>query len=98
MPNNIELVAGYGLTQQYYEGRQQYSSTSLITLKEFQNNVDKIDKETIDQILSGDKNCITREMVKIKPEIKIYHDIIPLLNTMMGIMKKQEEKIESLMD
>ena len=45
------------------------------------------------------KNCSDRlgkAYTEIPHEIKIYDDIMPIFNTMIGIMKKQEFEIDSL--
>ena len=62
----------------------------LITLDQFKNNLSKIDDET--------KNNFTRkkEFLEIKPEIKVYDDILPIFRTMIGIITKQQEEINIL--
>jgi hypothetical protein len=37
-----------------------------------------------------------KNLVEIKPEIKIYQNIIPIFGTMIGIMKKQQSQIDEL--
>lgn len=81
--------------------RQQLQDPQFITLKEFQNNLKKIDNQSIDLILRGahastNGPIISKQMVYVKPEIKIYDDIIPIFTTMMSIMKKQGEEIQKL--
>ena len=81
--------------------RQQLQDPQFITLKEFQNNLKKIDNQSIDLILRGAQPTtngptISKQMVYVKPEIKIYDDIIPIFTTMMSIMKKQGEEIQKL--
>ena len=76
--------------------QQNYRSVNHITLKEFIDNMDKVDEETKKiYTLEGDKRN-GKELVTIKPEIKIYHDIIPIFTTMIGIMKKQQDEINML--
>jgi len=81
--------------------RQQLQDPQFITLKEFQNNLKKIDNQSIDLILRGAQPTtngptISKQMVYVKPEIKIYDDIIPIFTTMMSIIKKQGEEIQKL--
>jgi hypothetical protein len=66
-------------------------TTELITLKEFQNNISHIPPANISP---ANKNAT--DLIKIKPEIKMYDDIIPIFATMMGIMKKQQDQINML--
>jgi hypothetical protein len=65
--------------------------TKLITLKEFQNNISHIPPANISP---ANKNVT--DLIKIKPEIKMYDDIIPIFTTMMDIMKKQQDQINIL--
>jgi len=89
MPNNAE-IAEYirGTTRQMHKDKK-----SFITLKEFQNNLKNITDKTKE--LFGNKlghgGRGRKDLIEIKPEIKIYTDIIPMFTTMIGIMKKQQE-------
>tara|TARA_B100000795_G_C22651692_1_gene380531 strand:+ start:253 stop:864 length:612 start_codon:yes stop_codon:yes gene_type:complete len=67
----------------------------LITLEKFKDNLSKTDDTTIKKCLYG-RRPWNKEFVEIKPEIKIYDDIIPIFSTMIGIMKKQQEEIKEL--
>lgn len=82
-----------------------------ITLGEFQKNLDLIGEETKATLLKcGLSSCLplknrrtnvqyletAKEQLLIKPEMKIYSDIVPLFRTMIGIMEKQQKEIENL--
>lgn len=67
----------------------------FITLEKFKDNLSKIDDTTIKKGLSDCKPWDKR-LVEIKPEIKVYDDIIPIFSTMIGIMKKQQQEIKEL--
>lgn len=53
----------------------------------------KLDNETHQKYLNDRRKKI---LVEIKPEIKIYDDILPIFRTMIGIITKQQEKIYKL--
>lgn len=91
------------------EKKQKFSreARNKITLGEFQNNLNLIDEETKATLLkygipsNQHRGNITpyeraREQLLIKPEMKIYSDIVPLFRTMMGIMQKQQREIDEL--
>ena len=80
-PNNIQIVHQYN--KDYNDGCNKF-----ITLEKFKDNLSKIDDTTIKKA--------NKKFVEIKPEIKIYDDIIPIFSTMIGIMKKQQEEIKEL--
>ena len=69
-----------------------------ITLKEFKNNLCIVDEDVKFNKLNSIKLDYIRNkrLYEIKPEIKIYDDIIPIFSTMIGIMKKQQEEIKEL--
>jgi len=66
-------------------------SIKLITLEKFKANLNKVDNETKNRCLN-DRNG-QKILVDIKPEIKIYDDILPIFRTMIGIITKQQEEI-----
>jgi len=66
-------------------------SEKLITLEKFKANLNKVDIETKNRCLN-DRNG-KKILVEIKPEIKIYDDILPIFRTMIGIIAKQQEEI-----
>lgn len=76
-------------------GRLTYQDEQLITLKEFTDNLKNVSVEK-KALYSWCKGGINKELVTIPPEIKIYNDIIPLFTTMIGIMNKQQRKIDKL--
>lgn len=65
-----------------------------ITVKEFKNNVSSICEENKKKLLNNMDG--SRLDLELKPEIKIYDDIIPLFRTMIGIMAKQQRDIDEL--
>ena len=67
----------------------------FITLEKFKDNLSKIDDTTIKKGKHGSKPW-DKKFVEIKPEIKVYDDIIPIFSTMIGIMKKQQQEIKEL--
>ena len=69
-----------------------------ITLKQFIDNLNKVDDATKESFCNRRSNNGRNEknLVEIKPEIKIYHDIMPIFGTMIGIMKKQQSQIDEL--
>lgn len=92
-----------------YEKKSKYqrhkNEQRKITLGEFQRNLDLIGEETKATLLKsgglhqqGYKTTleIAKEQLLIKPEMKIYSDIVPLFRTMIGIMEKQQREIDEL--
>ena len=82
-----------------------HDTRKKITLGEFKNNLNLIDEETKATLLKygipSNRGNISsqeraREQLLIKPEMKIYSDIVPLFRTMMGIMEKQQREIDEL--
>lgn len=67
----------------------------LITLKEFKNNLNKVDEETIAAGPLSNKKW-SKHLIEIKPEIKLYDEIIPIFNTLISIITKQQEEIDML--
>ena len=69
----------------------------LITLEKFKDNLSKKEDRSINTTTHHyHKRPWNKELVEIKPEIKVYDDIIPIFSTMIGIMKKQNQRIEEL--
>ena len=66
----------------------------LITLKKFKDNLSKINDETKNYFTSRGK--LEKRLVEIKPEIKIYDDILPIFRTMIAIIAKQQDEINNL--
>ena len=66
----------------------------LITLKKFKDNLSKINDETKNYFTSGE--YARKRLVEIKPEIKIYDDILPIFRTMIAIISKQQDEINNL--
>jgi len=69
-----------------------------ITLKEFKNNLCIVDEDVkFNKLNSIELDYIrNKRLYEIKPEIKVYDDIIPIFSTMIGIMKKQQQEIKEL--
>jgi len=66
-----------------------------ITLEKFKDNLSKVTKEIKDKChMRG--NRLGKSYIELPQEIKIYDDIIPIFTTMIGIMKKQDARIEEL--
>ena len=68
----------------------------IITVREFKNNINTFSKETIQLCSAVDRSNNLRKQIELKPEIKIYDDIIPLFRTLLGIMEKQQMEIDEL--
>tara|TARA_B110000967_G_C18876657_1_gene558696 strand:+ start:1095 stop:1682 length:588 start_codon:yes stop_codon:yes gene_type:complete len=66
------------------------SNNIKISLKEFVNNINELDKDT--------KNLFQRKvkLVTIPPQIKIYDDIIPIFDTIFSVLKKQQEQLDKI--
>lgn len=67
----------------------------LITLEKFKNNLSKADEET----LTGGpakKDKWPKNLIEIKPEIKIYDELIPIFKTLIGVITKQQQEIDIL--
>ena len=54
-----------------------------------------IDEETIAAGPMSNKKW-SKHLIEIKPEIKLYDDIIPIFNTLISIITKQQEEIDML--
>ena len=69
-----------------------------ITLEEFKNNLCIVDEDVkFNKLNSIELDYIrNKRLYEIKPEIKVYDDIIPIFSTMIGIMKKQQQEIKEL--
>ena len=66
----------------------------FITLEKFKDNLSKIDDETKNHFMSG--SYARKHLVEIKPEIKIYDELIPIFRTLTGIIIKQQQEIDIL--
>lgn len=86
MPNNIEKNP-YATDQ---------SRKGQITVSEFIDNISHLSEQKIpeghEQIYKGNDKILTT----IPREIKIYHDMIPILTTIMGVLDKQQKEINNL--
>ena len=76
--------------------RDHFHEPLIITVKEFKNNINTFSKETIQLFSAVDRSGDWRKKIELKPEIKIYDDIIPLFRTLLGIMEKQQMEIDEL--
>jgi hypothetical protein len=95
MPNNIELNhekerllnnAGAGTLQQQIRDRPQ------ITLTEFMDNISVLSEDRCRSYWSSPN----KKLVNIPHHIKIYHDIMPIFATMIGLIQKQQNEIAEL--
>ena len=85
MPNNIER-------NPYATRDKNWMPT--ITLLEFIKNISHLsEQERQQQINYGGYN---KKLLTIPREIKIYHDMIPILITIMGVLDKQQKEINNL--
>jgi hypothetical protein len=66
-----------------------------ITLEKFKDNLSKVRQEIKDKCHIRDPR-LGKSYIELPREIKIYDDIIPIFTTMIGIMKKQDARIEEL--
>ena len=71
------------------------ANEKFITLDKFTNNLKHISDETKAQYNGKNRK---RCLVTVPPEIKIYNDITPILTTMLGVMKKQQDEIKNLQE
>ena len=67
----------------------------FITLEKFKSNLSKVDQETLTGGPSY-KDKWPKNLIEIKPEIKIYDEIIPIFNTLINIITKQQQEIDML--
>ena len=68
-----------------------------ITIKEYMNNLSEISPYTINSILSRDGgNDPLKNLVNTDLKEKVYHDILPLFTTIIGIIEKQQTEINAL--
>ena len=70
----------------------------FITLAKFTNNLKHISDETNAQYKMQQHRKKRKNLVTVPPEIKIYNDITPILTTMIGVMKKQQDEIKNLQE
>ena len=76
-------------------GQERNPSRSQITLEKFKDNLSKVSQGIKDRCYIRSGN-LCKLHIEIPPEIKIYDDIMPIFNTMIGIMKKQKFEIDNL--
>ena len=67
-----------------------------ITIKEYMNNLSEISPYTINSILSRDGRDPLKNLVNTNLKEKVYHDILPLFTTIIGIVEKQQLEINAL--
>ena len=67
----------------------------FITLEKFKSNISKVDQETLTGGPSY-KDKWPKNLIEIKPEIKIYDEIVPIFNTLIGVITKQQQEIDML--
>lgn len=67
----------------------------FITLEKFKSNISKVDQETLKGGPSY-KDKWPKNLIEIKPEIKIYDEIVPIFNTLIGVITKQQQEIDML--
>jgi len=70
----------------------------FITLDKFTNNLQHISDEIKAQYKMPHRKGTRKDLVTVPPEIKIYNDITPILTTMIGVMKKQQDEIKNLQE
>lgn len=63
----------------------------LITLEQFKANLNKVDEDI--KKICLDRRDNMSHLVKIKHEIKIYDEILPIFKTLIGIITKQQDEI-----
>ena len=83
---------------QKWQGLGKDPARKRVTLEKFKDNLNKVRKEIKERcgllVVGGDR--LGKAYIEIPHEIKIYDDIMPIFNTMIGIMKKQEFEIDTL--
>ena len=80
---------------QNWKGIEKDTTHKRVTLEKFKDNLSKVSQEIKERRNNGNDR-LGKAYIKIPHEIKIYDDIMPIFNTMIGIMKKQEFEIDSL--
>lgn len=70
----------------------------FITLDKFTNNLKHISDEIKTLHKMPHRKGVRKDLVTVPSEIKIYNDITPILTTMIGIMKKQQDEIKNLQE
>jgi len=81
--------AGAGTLQQQIRDRPQ------ITLTEFMDNISSGLSEDGSRSYWGGSGG-KKKLVNIPHHIKIYHDIMPIFTTMIGLIQKQQDEIAEL--
>ena len=77
-----------------YKGRLNKEGAQYITLKEFVKNISELDEDTKNSYLQhGGRNT---QCIRIPPQIKIYDDIIPIFDTILSVLKKQQEQLDKI--
>jgi hypothetical protein len=82
--------------QKWQQKSQLSSGRSQITLEKFKDNLSKVSQDLKDRCYTRQKGNLGKVHIEIPPEIKIYDDLMPIFNTMIGIMKKQKFEIDNL--
>ena len=86
MPNNIEKNPNRDRSIMHYR--------IPITLSEFLKNISHLSEQELKQQQTNGNP--EKRLFNIPIEIKIYHDMIPILTTIMGILDKQQKEIDNL--
>ena len=82
--------------QKWQQKSQLSISRSQITLEKFKDNLSNVRQEIKDRCYTRQKGNLGKSYIELPHEIKVYDDIMPIFNTMIGIMKKQEFEIDNL--
>jgi hypothetical protein len=104
MHNNIEITLG----SYEFKKKARYTNGGLkadekfITLDKFTNNLKHINGSYKYRLANKVGTFVAginqEDLVTVPPEINIYNDITPILTTMLGVMKKQQDEIKNLQE
>jgi len=86
MPNNIQINP----TATREERNENNHNT---TLSKFIKNISHLSEQELRQYSNSGSN---KRLVIVPNEIKIYHDMTPILTTIIGILYKQQQEINEL--
>ena len=104
MPNNIEITLGsYAFKKKArYPNGGLKADEKFITLDKFTNNLKHINYTYNGRVANKVGTFVAginqEDLVTVPSEIKIYNDITPILTTMLGVMKKQQDEIKNLQE
>ena len=88
MPNNIQINPTATQEERHGQHRNHH-----ITVSKFIKNISHLSEQELRQYSNSGNN---KRFVIVPNEIKIYHDMTPILTTIIGILYKQQQEINEL--